>query len=490
VHQFSNSLALPQRWSWKVYAVIVAIAVATATLIVQSPLVWVGVAGVLTLSAQFLNPISGIGVVLFTCGLLSYSPFEAGALSRLYPGDLAIAVFLLAWLVGHRPWSVKDLFRPDFINRPLLAMAVVTPLTMLWSRLHPDPSVVYSFPHSDVSWTMAQLSQLALLAATVCMPFAVVSAIKSWKDVETIISIMGVVVALGTLVTITALVFGFGGTYTILGATRAYWEQPWDNSMEPLSCLLLPFLYAGVLFGRRSLSRYGLVCTLFLFCLLGVALTFSRESWLLALFGVLFVSGLWIYRHRSSWFSLLMVAVSLFVLLLSGAAGIISRFYNPDEVYGLERIYFYVTAAQLFMTHPWLGVGAGNYQFFDRTYAEVSSGGIAHNQFLTLAAETGILGFGIFLWLLVAVFGLLKRLNLRKGELNDSGYWVKAAAYGFVFAWMAECLFREAFFVTAAAGGGTKFLTANIFAWILLGILLATVNLSQKPSLEGGRSDF
>src|SRR5207248_7589929 len=158
-----------------------------------------------------------------------------------------------------------------------------TPLSMLWSRLFPDPSVTYSFPHADVSWTTAQVSQLALLAATICMAFAVAATIKNWKNVETIVITMGIVVALGTMVTIAAVVFGFGGTYTILGATRGYWEQPWDSSMEPLSSLLLPFLYSGVLFGRHSLSRYRSVCVLFVLCLVGVLLTLYRATCLLDL---------------------------------------------------------------------------------------------------------------------------------------------------------------------------------------------------------------
>jgi O-antigen ligase len=451
---------------------------------------WLGIAALLVVAAQFMNPISSLGIVVFSCGLLSYSPFEAGLMSRLYPGDLAIAIFVVAWLIRRESSSLKELFQPNLLNGPLVAMAVVTPLSMVWSRLHPDPSVTYSFPHSDVSWTTAQLSQLALLAATVCIPFAVVAAIKSWKDIETVIIIMGAVVALGTLVTIAGLIFGFGGTYTILGATRAYWEQPWDASMEPLSSLVLPFLYAGVLFGRGSLSRYSVICALFLSCLLGVVLTFSRDSWLLAFIGVLFVSVLWIRRQRFSITSIVTITFISLTLLASGAVSIVYRFYNPDEVYGLERIYFYVTAAQLFIGHPWLGVGAGNYQFFDRTYAEVSAGGIAHNQFLTLAAETGVIGLLVFLWLLIALFKLIRRFNILRGGLNDSHYWVKAAGCAFVFAWIAECMFREAFWVTAAAGGGTKFMTATVFAWILLGVLLATLKLSRKPSLEARTSAF
>src|SRR5205807_9732386 len=163
-------------------------------------------------------------------------------------------------------WSVRVIFRSDPIRRPLLAMAGVSALSMLWSRLHPDPSVTYSFPHSDVSWGTAQVSQLALLAATICIPFATKATIKNWKNVETVVITIGVVAAIGTLLTSAALIFGFGGSFSILGATRAYWEQPWDSSMEPLTALILPFLYAGVLFGRRSLSRYGSVCVLVALC--------------------------------------------------------------------------------------------------------------------------------------------------------------------------------------------------------------------------------
>ena len=484
----SSSPPLVQSSSWRVYASILVIAVAATVFSVYSPVVWVVMAALLVVAAQFSNLITSLGVVVFTCGLLTYSPFESGALSRLYPGNLAMGFFICAWLVRSESRAPKELFKPSAINRPLLAMALVTPASMLWSRLHPDPSVTYSFPHSDVSWATAQVSQLALLATTICIPFAVAAAIKTWRDIETVVIVLGVVAAVGTLVTIAALIFGFGGTFTILGATRAYWEQPWNASVEPLCTLLLPFLYAGVLFGRSNLSRYRTIALLFLCCLIGVALTFSRESWLLALFGVLIVSALWIRRNHAFLLSIVAAALLSSILLLSGAAGLISRFYNPDEVYGLERIYYYVTAVQLFITHPWLGVGAGNYQFFDRAYAEVSSGGIAHNQFLTLAAETGVIGLLIFLWLLADLFRILKKFNLRAAGTNDAQYWVKAAGCAFVFSWIAECVFREAFFVTAAAGGGTKFLTAAVFAWILLGILLATLRLTQASSLEAETS--
>ena len=165
--------------------------------------------------------------------------------------------------------------------------------------------------------------------------------------------------------------------------------------------------------------------------------------------------------------------------------GLAYRFYNPDEVYGFERIYYYATALQLFLTHPVLGVGAGNYQFFDRSLEGEAAGGIAHNQFLTVAAETGVIGLLMFLWLVIALFKIRKQLRLFPTLFGDSHDWIKVAGSVFLLVWIAECFFQEAFFATAAAGGGTHVMTVIVFPWVLLGLLLAVCNLSQAiPSID------
>jgi O-antigen ligase len=178
--------------------------------------------------------------------------------------------------------------------------------------------------------------------------------------------------------------------------------------------------------------------------------------------------------------SLVTVSLVLLVVLSSGALSLVSRFYNPDEVYGFERIYFYITALQLFATHPLLGVGAGNYQFFDRVYAEVSAGGVAHNQFLEVAAEMGLPGLIIFCWLIVSVLRFLRTFKIGRTHASGPPYWLSAAGWAFAMVWIAECLFRDAFLVTAAGGGGTKSITDTVFSWILLGTLFGAFKLTQN----------
>jgi hypothetical protein len=96
-----------------------------------------------------------------------------------------------------------------------------------------------------------------------------------------------------------------------------------------------------------------------------------------------------------------------------------------------------------------------------------------------LAAETGVPGLLLFFWFLVVLLRIRKNLDLRKERVREPHYWLRAAGSVFVLVWIAECFFQEAFFISAAAGGGTKTITGGIFAWILLGVLFAIFKLSQ-----------
>jgi hypothetical protein len=208
---------------------------------------------------------------------------------------------------------------------------------------------------------------------------------------------------------------------------------------------------------------------------------------------LILVSGAWLRTRVHSGLKLFIVVVVVGAIVLSGVIGLVYRFYNPDEVYGLERIYYYATALRLVATHPLLGVGAGNYQFFDRSYEGAAAGGIAHNQFLTIAAETGLAGLAMLFWLMAALFKVRRQLRLSLGEhggqvtdhAGDSPHtWVKVAGLAFLLVWMAQCFFQEAFFATAAAGGGMHVMTVIVFPWTLLGVLLAAINLSQANAFD------
>ncbi len=62
----------------------------------------------------------------------------------------------------------------------------------------------------------------------------------------------------------------------------------------------------------------------------------------------------------------------------------------------IMRINYWFEALKIIKTAPWTGVGLGNFNLVFARYA--------HNSYLQLWAETGILGIVSFLWLIIAVF--------------------------------------------------------------------------------------
>jgi len=86
--------------------------------------------------------------------------------------------------------------------------------------------------------------------------------------------------------------------------------------------------------------------------------------------------------------------------------------YNP-AVFMLnpDRISMYRNTLNMIRHHPLLGVGVNTFSQNYLTYklpeppgAETASHIYAHNNFLHLAADIGLLGLGVFIWLLFNLF--------------------------------------------------------------------------------------
>jgi O-antigen ligase len=95
----------------------------------------------------------------------------------------------------------------------------------------------------------------------------------------------------------------------------------------------------------------------------------------------------------------------------------------------VERMAHWMAAADMFTDHPWLGVGIGNYPV---AYPQYAIGrwrdplGHAHNYYLNIAAEAGLLGLSTFLVLFAACFWF----GLRATRRASGPTWWRAVALG------------------------------------------------------------
>ncbi|MCG3118712.1 MAG: hypothetical protein ALAOOOJD_00966 [bacterium] len=249
---------------------------------------------------------------------------------------------------------------------------------------------------------------------------------------------------LGIYTVIFALVVAVGyGFYTYLfrpSAVTFLLRRAAGGGTDPnffalsiLSFLPIPFLFA---FAEKRWGRRLVWLGIFLLLIAGIVISFSRAG-LLGLAFVLLVLGYKIRRHRF----LLVVAAALFVLLLFflpetvwDRLGTLSRFGKDDSLRWRYRLL--LGSWDLFLTHPFTGIGAGNIVLF--SFRWVNRHQAAHNTYLEILAEFGIVAIVIFGLLVHATFRYLRSsyqyfaVNQRP-RLAIIGEGLEAGLLGFLF---------------------------------------------------------
>jgi len=210
-----------------------------------------------------------------------------------------------------------------------------------------------------------------------------------------------------------------------------------ERWLRPYGLISHPNIYAGMLvvmvlaasaayLWARPRHRWLILLAL-LPGIWALALTFSRSAWLgLAVGGGVLIALSWAYiRHH--WRPVAMLGVTGVLM-----AGLFMALYAPfvlaragagqeeTEVYSVgERLLFTHVAAEAIRSAPVTGIGAGNFPWFGSVYLFENSdfeirGRDVHNIFLTLWAELGAMGLGLFALALLLTYGIALRGPQRK----------------------------------------------------------------------------
>jgi len=211
---------------------------------------------------------------------------------------------------------------------------------------------------------------------------------------------------------------------------RAYgtFEQP--NPYGGYLGLTLPLALGLVVVAALGLGRWSRGWRWFTLAMAGVCaavmlaalvMSWSRGAWLgfgAAVVGM--AAALVVKSGRVAVLSVILVALVAYILLAGGLARIppslvqsfsdFVPYLGVSDVRGvevtdanfavIERVAHWQAAWKMWTDHPWLGVGVGNYEPVYTRYALPQWQlplGHAHNYYLNIAAETGIVGLGAYL---------------------------------------------------------------------------------------------
>lgn len=394
----------------------------------------------------------------------------SGILSRLYIGNLLFVMIVGIWIVQTVLPARKSgqQLLEKVLLAPLTALILVGLVSIIYSRLFPDPNVPYTFPHSNVPIIVTNVSEMALLIGLPMFLIVVPGLVRTLRDVRLVIGayvIIGLMYALGTIF---APQLGLLTKASLLGNNR---PKVFGSSSSGLGALIVLFTTIALgqaLYAKQAKVRvfWWMLSGIFI---LGVILAYGREAWLDLLAAVLVMIG---FRLKN-WTVLLFLLVPLVLLLIPG----VSDFFDPTKTYGSDRFKIWQDAINIWLRMPYFGVGAGNYQFFDRFYG-IDQVGVAHNQYLEVLAEMGVQGLICLIWLLIAVgYISVKYLNRAKTRQTKA---IALAQVGFFAAIILGGFFTGTFIPSAAAGGGTATFVETSYRWLLLGIVLSTPSWEKE----------
>ncbi len=277
------------------------------------------------------------------------------------------------------------------------------------------------------------------------------------------------------------------GQATLLGSV----EQPRlagsvgeQNRHAQVMLMLVP-LGVFLAMGARSMTLRAAALAMASLVALGVATTFSRGAALAGAAMVLVMAVLRYVSLRHLAVAILVAGLvmgvalpqySVRVLKLQGIVGLVSdegtTQARPDSALQ-NRAVEMMAAALVFADHPLVGVGPGMFKYYYAEYAVKAGGSVepgltrqAHNLYLGIAADSGLLGLLFFFTIIVMLFRALTRTRRRLLERDPA---MANLAAGFVLALV----------VYLVTGIGLHFAYVRFF-WIIVALAAVTSTLGDQ----------
>lgn len=308
---------------------------------------------------------------------------------------LLIAGFLVKRIFERQPLIIKTA-----INLPLLFFFLATILSVLNS---------VNFKDSLKGGILRLLQYIFIL-------FAVTEGIRDKKHLKRVIFAITAGLILASLDSVWQVITGYDfirryAPVVNIGLVRATASFKDSNNLGIYLSAFAPLIFGLTAYYFRRKEKI-----LFIFAgvltMTGIILTYSRPT-LLAVYAALMFLG--IAKRDKLLVSLLVIFVLIAPFIAPKPVKDWARQvdYNPVRfMCNDDRIAIYRNSLNMIRQHPVIGVGANTFMKNYKTYKEspeyrdvVTSDTLyAHNNFLHVAGELGLIGLAVFIWLLCRLF--------------------------------------------------------------------------------------
>ncbi|MDD5594704.1 MAG: O-antigen ligase family protein [Candidatus Omnitrophica bacterium] len=246
---------------------------------------------------------------------------------------------------------------------------------------------------------------------------------------------------------------------------RIYATFPTPNDFGCYLICVIPFMLVNLFIKFKYKITRFFYAGLFLLLFTCLILTVSRGSWF-AFIGIIFFMSIW-----SRPLGLLFLIISIFILATQ-------KFYYPIFKWRLDnffvfqdpsskdRMLMWSAAWKMLMSRPLLGLGLGTFMFNFKNFVAqgyLYSAPYAHNCYLQIATEIGIIGLVSFLAILAVLF------------FNGIGALNKGKKTFFWYILLASLTAILGFSVQMAVDTNFYNLDLGSFFWLIMGISVSAI---------------
>lgn len=381
-----------------------------------------------------------INTILIFLILLSISSFISIAVSNIFLGILTLCFFIKTY---QKKAKIDLDCKRYFIAISLFAIAML--LSALFSG-----DIVYGLKRWADMWIWR------------FMPFVVVIfLLNNYIDAQKVMltGFAGI-----TVTSVYAVYQGLSG----MSRANGFYGHP--MTLGGWLCIFLPLLLIEF-FEKKLLKQYHWLAGLaFCICSAGLVFNATRGAWLAVTIVCTVLLLYYMFKSKRN-LAVSIIFIALISTVLVNNPKFMHRLDTIDDFdkyqSNTERILIWQSAWNMFKDHPILGVGLGQYtvnyqQKYILPQAKEPNLGHAHNNFMQMLAENGIVGFAGF----IVMFGYI--------ILKNSIEWIKTKnVYALMIIVSTVCLILQGF--TEYNVGNSAVIKMY---WLILGLLVILGKLS------------
>lgn len=283
-----------------------------------------------------------------------------------------------------------------------------------------------------------------------------------FKKEELVINTAVLMIFLAGLINILNLFFHYSIGFGEILERYPFWQG--KNALGLF--LVMALCIAGNLTYKSKWKLLGAINSILL--ILGVIFSYSRGAWIS---GLVAVVGLALYRFKRALWIIIICVIIFFTISPSLVSERFSSMFGRDDVNIKQRLEVWRHCVDMVKKKPIIGTGLGTFTEAYRSNfpGTVPLGGEgsriirhAHNLYLQILVETGVLGLALFIFLVIAGFICSIRNFIKEEDqaLKSIRYGCLLGIFAFLIYSITDCTMSWKFM-------GDSFLHINLI-WILL----------------------